>query len=285
MAPADPALVLLTMDGNTVPTTIELAQKRKELGLDNPFFVQYMSWFCQVIKGSWGNSYITNKPVFDEVIRAASTTIKLTIMSLIWVVITALPLGIVMAIYEKKVLGKVGFYLTLIFTSIPSFWLAILSIQIFSEELALFPTSGFTSLHSLVLPSIVLGVFTIGLVARMQFDSLRLVLKEPYLMTAQSKGLPYWYIVYAHALKNSWVSVITLLGNYVVGIIGGATVIEIIFSLPGLGTLILEAIRGRDYPMIQGYVLIVGVITIIINSLVDLLHLYLQPKLRLRRDL
>ena len=165
-------------------------------------------------------------------------------------------------------------------TSLPGFWLAIVAMQLLCEEWHIFPTSGYGSLRHLFIPSAVLAAGTIGAVMRLERDALSEVLEKNYILTARAKGLPFFYVVYKHALKNSLLPIVTMLGNYFGGLLGGAAVIELIFSLPGLGTLVLNAVQARDYPLIQGYVLLVGSLVIGINLFVDVLYAFINPRLR-----
>lgn len=284
IAPSDPALVILTLDGVSAPTAQEIIAKRHELGLDQPVIVQYAQWLHHILVGDWGASYITNKPVLTELLESAKVTISLASLSILFVICIAIPLGIIMAAKANSKTDKALKVFSIVLTSVPSFWIAIIAIQVLCENLRLFPTSGYGSIIHLILPALLLGITSVGLLMRIQRDSLYKVLQENYFTTALAKGLPYWYAIYHHAIKNSLISVVTLLGNYLAAILGGAAIIEIIFALPGLGTLVLEAIRARDYPMIQGYVLMIGAITIIINLIVDMIYVWLQPKIRYGGD-
>ena len=281
LSPADPAMVVMTMDGLSAPTAAELAVKHHEMGLDQPYLVQYVSWLTGVLQGDWGVSFISGKRVLEELLAALPVTLSVTGMALLWVVVLSVPLGVWMALHRGQISDRLLLLLSMALTSVPGFWLAIVAMQLFCENLRLFPTSGYGTLRHLLLPSLILGAGTIGAIMRLQRDALVTVLAENYILTARAKGLPLLYVVYKHGLRNSFIAIATMLGNYVGGLLGGAAVIEMIFALPGLGTLVLSAVQARDYPMIQGYVLMVGCMMIFVNMLVDILYVLLKPKLRL----
>lgn len=279
-APSDPALVVLTLDGTAAPTVEELAAKRRELGLDQPGIIQYGKWISGVLVGDWGVSFISGKPVLAELFTALPITFSVTMLAFFWAVLFSILLGCLMAVYKYRPLDRLLLLLSMAFTSLPGFWLAIVAMQILCEEWHLLPTSGYGTMRHLFLPSMVLAVGTIGTVMRLQRDALSKVLQENYILTARAKGFPFFYVVYKHGLRNALIAIVTMLGSYFGSLLGGAAVIELIFSLPGLGTLVLNAVQARDYPMIQGYVLLVGSMVIMINLLVDVLYFFIDPRLR-----
>ncbi len=281
ISPSDPAAVLLNMDGVSTPSAQEIANKRHEMGLDRPLIVQYLSWLLQILHGDLGISYITQRPIWDELMLRLPVTISLASCTLLLVIVTAIPLGVFMAYKNNSRSDFVLRTAALIFTSVPAFWLAILFMWIFSEELHLLPTSGYGTLAHLIMPSVALGAGTIGILMRLQRAALLEVLEQHFILTAKAKGMPFPMIIWKHGLLNSLIPVITLLGNYFGAIISGSAVIESIFSLPGLGSYVLEAIRGRDYPAIQGYVIFTGLVFVLFNLLVDISYLLLNPKIRL----
>ncbi len=281
ISPSDPAAVLLSMDGVSTPSVQEIANKRHELGLDRPYIVQYLSWLLQILHGDLGVSYITQRPIWDELMLRLPVTISLASCTLLLVIFIAIPLGVFMAYKNNSRSDFVLRIAALIITSVPAFWLAILFMWIFSEELHLLPTSGYGTVAQLIMPSAALAAGTIGTLMRLQRAALLEVLEQHFILTAKAKGLPFSMIIRKHGLLNSLIPVITLLGNYFGAIISGSAVIEYIFSLPGLGSFVLEAIRGRDYPAIQGYVIFTGLVFVLFNLLVDISYLLLNPKIRL----
>lgn len=279
-SPSDPALVVLTMDGTSAPTMEELTAKRRELGLDQPYAVQYVKWLGGVVRGDWGVSFISGKGVLEELFTALPVTLAVASLAFFWAFLFSIFLGTVMAVYKYRWPDRLLLLFSMALTSLPGFWLAIVAMQLLCEEWHIFPTSGYGSLRHLFLPSAVLAAGTIGAVMRLERDALSEVLEKNYILTARAKGLPFFYVVYRHALKNSLLPIVTMLGNYFGGLLGGAAVIELIFALPGLGTLVLNAVQARDYPLIQGYVLLVGSLVIGINLLVDVLYACINPRLR-----
>ena len=281
ISPSDPAAVLLSMDGVSTPTAQEIAAKRHELGLDRPYIVQYLSWLWQVMHGDLGQSYLTQRPVWNDLLLRLPVTLSLAACTLLLVVITGIPLGIWMA-YKKD--SKSDFMLrgaALIATSIPAFWLAIVLMWFFCEKLRLLPTSGYGTIAHLIMPSFALAAGTAGTLMRLQRAALLDVLEQNFILTAKAKGLPFFLVILRHGLVNSLIPVITLLGNYFGAIIGGSALIEAVFSLPGLGSYVLEAIRGRDYPAIQGYVIFTGFVFVLFNVLVDISYYLINPRVRL----
>ena len=279
-SPSDPALVVLTMDGTSAPTMEELTVKRRELGLDQPYAVQYMKWLGGVVTGDWGVSFVSGKGVWEELSTALPVTLAVATLAFLWAFLFSIFFGVVMAVYKYRWPDRLLLLFSMALTSLPGFWLAIVAMQLLCEEWHIFPTSGYGSLRHLFLPSAVLAAGTIGAVMRLERDALSEVLEKNYILTARAKGLPFFYVVYKHALKNSLLPIVTMLGNYFGGLLGGAAVIELIFSLPGLGTLVLNAVQARDYPLIQGYVLLVGSLVIGINLFVDVLYAFINPRLR-----
>ena len=279
-SPSDPALVVLTMDGTSAPTMEELTAKRRELGLDQPYAVQYMKWLGGVVTGDWGVSFVSGKGVWEELSTALPVTLAVATLAFLWAFLFSIFFGVVMAVYKYRWPDRLLLLFSMALTSLPGFWLAIVAMQLLCEEWHIFSTSGYGSLRHLFLPSAVLAAGTIGAVMRLERDALSEVLEKNYILTARAKGLPFFYVVYKHALKNSLLPIVTMLGNYFGGLLGGAAVIELIFSLPGLGTLVLNAVQARDYPLIQGYVLLVGSLVIGINLFVDVLYAFINPRLR-----
>lgn len=280
-SPSDPAALLLSMDGISTPDAQEIVAKRHELGLDRPYILQYLTWLGQVLQGNLGISYITRQPVLDELLLRLPVTAMLAGSSLLLVMLAGIPLGVLMA-WKKNTGGD--FLLraaSLAGTSLPSFWLSIVLIWIFAENLQLLPSSGYGTLSHIVLPAVTLAAGVTGALMRLQRATLLEVLEQNYIFAAKAKGLPPARIIWRHGLPNALIPVVTLLGNYFGSVLGGSAVIESIYSLPGLGSYVLEAIRGRDYPVIQGYVLFTGCIFVAFNLLVDLVYLGLNPRIRL----
>lgn len=281
LAPGDPAREILTRDGISQPTKEEVYAMREDMGLNDPILTQYVRWVKKAIKCDLGKSYITDQPVFDELVKRIPITFSISIFAVIIAILLGIPLGVIMAVKNNSYIDNIGRIIALIFISIPGFWFAFISITIFSEKLKILPTSGFESFKSLIMPSFILASGTIGVIMRLTRANVLKELNKNYIITAESKGLSYKIIVMKHAFLNSLLPVITLIGNYFAGILGGTAIIESIFAIPGMGRFVIEGIFNRDYPVVQGYVLFTGIVYIIFNLLIDLSYLILNPKIRL----
>lgn len=281
ISPSDPAQVVLGMDGISTPTEEEIRLKREEMGLNEPLGTQYINWLGKVLSGDLGISYITKKPIVEEMARRIPVTVSISIFALLLVVVIGIPLGFLMALKKDKKVDYVLRFTALFMTAVPGFWLGIVLMWFFSEQLHLLPTSGFGTFKQLIMPSIVLAFGTIGVIMRLNRGSLIEVLGENFILTEKSKGLPFGRIVLRHGLPNAIIPVMTLLGNYLGGILGGSAVVEMIFALPGMGSYVINAIMSRDYPVVQGYVIFTGCIFLIFNLLIDLGYVALNPKIRL----
>lgn len=280
IAPSDPALVVLTMDGTSEPSAAELMAMRARMGLDQPLYIQFGAWVGRVLQGDFGASYITGIPVLTSLLYRFPVTLQLALVALAWVITLAIPAGIWAAVRTGRWEDRSLRVAAMLASAVPSFWLAIVLIHYFAERWRLLPSSGYGEWNQIILPGFVLAAGTMAAMLRLQRTSLLEVMEQPFILTARSQGLSPQRILWRHAVPNSWLAVVTLIGTYAVGILGGSIVIESIFSLPGLGSYVLAAIRGRDYPAIQGYVLFVGVVVILINWLVDLSYFFLNPRLR-----
>lgn len=283
-SPGDPAQMALSQGVNE-PTEEEIEHKREELGLDRPIHEQYVCWLQKVVHGDLGTSYLTKKPISSELFRRAPVTIKVAVLSVLLVIFIGILLGLLMSLCKKSILYRILNFISIGVISIPGFCIALLLIWVFSEKLRILPTSGIDSWKSFVMPAFALALPTIGTVMRLTESSLEKEFSRPYVVAAYSKGFSTIYITVMHTLRNSMISVVTTLGNYFGGILGGSAVIEGIFSIPGMGSYALSAISGRDYPALQGYVLITGFIFVIIHLLVDLISYWLNPQIRLEGDI
>lgn len=280
IAPGDPALVVLTMDGITEPTAAELASMRHRMGLDQPYWIQYGKWLVSAVNGNLGCSYVTGKPVLDELMRRIPVTAKLAVWAMGWIVALGIPLGIWSAKNTNRLPEIVLRIFSLIMISVPGFWLAIILMLVFTEELRLLPSSGYGTVSQMLMPSFVLASGTMAAVMRLQKTTILETMEKNFVLTERAKGLPSNYIMWRHVLPNSVMPVITMLGNFFGSVLGGSVIIEDLFSIPGLGSYVLSAIWSRDYPVIQGYVIVSGTIFIVFNYLVDLSYYALNPSVR-----
>ena len=280
LSPGDPALAVLTMDGASEPTMEELAAMRHMMGLDRPLWIQYGSWLFHAVQGDLGNSYLTQKPVLSEILRRFPVTLHLAVCAIGWVICLGVPLG-VWAARKKDSVSEFGLrILSLLCISIPSFWMAILCMLLFSEHLQILPSSGYGTIRQMIMPSFVLALGTMAAVMRLQQTTMLEVMEKEFILTEKAKGIPLSLIMKRHVLPNSLIPVITLLGTYFGSVLGGSVIIEDMFSIPGLGSYVLAAIWGRDYPVIQGYVIVSGTVFIVFNYAVDIICYLLNPLVR-----
>lgn len=278
LSPGDPAVAVLTMDGSSEPTEAEILAMRHSMGLDRPYWVQYLSWLSGAMTGNLGVSYLTHKPVLDELLRRFPVTLHLALWAMGWVIFLGIPAGVWAAVHEESFREMVLRIFALVFISVPSFWLAIIMMLLFSEELQLLPSSGYGDAVHMILPSFVLAAGTAAATLRLEQTSMLETMEKPFVLTERAKGLPEGYIMVHHVLPNSLIPVITMVGTFFGSILGGSVIIENLFSIPGLGSYVLSAIWGRDYPVIQGYVIVSGTVFLVFNYLVDLSYYVLNPK-------
>lgn len=282
--PGDPAQIIL----GTEASPESLARVRAKLGLDRPPLSRYLDWLWGVLHGDFGLSLTYNVPIVKLIASRLSVTGPLAGLAILLTVIIAIPLGIYAATHHNRP----GDYGTMVFSqlglAIPEFWTGILLILGFAVHWHLFPAGGFTpwreapleSLRSLFLPALALGLTRAAVITRLTRSSMLEVLQEDYIKTAWSKGLPGQAVVYKHALRNAFISVMTILGLQLGYLLAGTIIIETVFYLPGMGRLVMHAIFQRDLPVVQGVVLFIAAVIVIVNFIVDLLYGLLDPRIR-----
>lgn len=283
IAPGDPVDDALARIGIDFPTEEDRAEMRSQLGLDQPLPRQYLSWLGRALHGDLGRSYTNNKDIGQELARRLPVTLKVSLAALLLAVALGVGGGIVMAAFQGTWVDAALRAISTLLLSVPGFWLALFLITVFAEQLHWLPTSGLDrGLASLVLPALALSAANIGSTSRMTRGNITAQMGEQYILVANAKGLPQRMVVLGHAFRNSLVPIITLIGNYFGGILGGSTIIENIFAIPGMGSYVLSAIQNRDYPVIQGYVLITGTTFVLIALAIDLLYIAADPKIRVQ---
>lgn len=279
ITPGDPAAMSLGRDGVSEITPQLLQEKREKLGLDQPSVIQYVNWAKKALEGDLGNSYSDHSQVGGELLRRLPVTLTLTGYTMLLVSIFGILFGMVSAAFINRVPDILLKLLTNLMMAFPSFWLAIVLIIVFGENLKLLPTNGTGGLRHMILPSVTLASATIAMSARLMRSSMLEEFGKPYMLAADAKGIKRIQVLFCHGFPNAVLPVITLLGNYLGGILGGSAIIESIFSLPGIGSYALEAIHARDYPVIQGYVLFSGVVYVLVSLCIDLICAWLNPKI------
>lgn len=280
LTPGDPAAMALGRDGVSEITPQQLEAKREELGLNLPGPVQYLNWAGKALTGDLGKSYSTNNPVSGELLRRLPVTLTLAGYTMLLVCIFGILTGVLSAAFVNRVPDMVLKLVTNLLMAFPAFWLAVVLIIVFGEYLKVLPTNGTGGIRHMILPSVTLASANIAMTGRLMRSSMLEEFGRQYLLAADAKGITRFRVLAGHAFPNAILPVITLLGNYLGGIISGSAIVETIFSLPGIGSYVLEAIHARDYPVIQGYVLFTGVMYVVIFLGTDLLCAWLNPRLR-----
>ena len=265
---------------------IQIEKLRDDLGLNDPVFVQYGHYLIRLLQGDLGNSITTRTPVINEIISRYPATLELAFISIILVVLFAVPLGVISALKRSSLIDNFLMAGALFGISIPSFWFGIMTILVFGLWLNWLPISGrgegplFYRLEYLILPSFTLAISLMGIVSRMVRSSILEVLGLDYIRTAHAKGVKSNTVLVRHVLRNSLIPVVTVLGLQFAGLLGGTIITETIFAWPGIGRLAINAIWRRDYPIIMGTVLIFSITFILSNLLVDILYTILDPRIR-----
>ena len=284
-APGDPIAVLL----GDQATAEDIARVQKLYGLDQPLPVQFALWLGQLAQGNLGESIFLQRPVTQALWERAEPTALLSLMAVALAAGIGVPCGIVSAVFRGKAIDQVVSGFAMLGASVPSFWFGLVLMQIFAVSLGWFPVSGYgepgaslaARIHCLVLPATVLGVLNSALIIRFTRASMLDVLGEDFVRTARAKGVPETGVVLVHALRNALVPIVTVIGLTVALMIGGAVVTETVFGLPGVGNLVVSAVIRRDYPVIQGALLVVAVIYVVINFGIDLLYTVVDPRVKL----
>jgi len=284
LTPGDPAAVMLGPQASQQ----DIDTLRARLGLDQPLPMQYAAWMGQLARGNLGQSIFLDQPVLAALADRAEPTFWLTLMSLAIASAIALPVGILSAVRRGTALDQSVVTFSMFTSSVPSFWLGLLLMQIFSVKLGWLPVAGYggpdagiaTRLSHLVLPAIVLGLVNSALITRFIRASMLDVLRDDYVRTARAKGLPERKVILKHAARNALIPILTVLGLTTALLVSGAVVTETVFGLPGVGSLVVSAVLRRDYPVIQGALLVIAAIYVLINLFIDLLYLLVDPRVR-----
>ncbi|KYG25798.1 nickel ABC transporter permease subunit NikB [Priestia endophytica] len=278
LSPVDPAEAYLTA-AHIQPTDEILDQKRHEFGLDQPFFIHYVNSIMKICQFDFGISYVSNKPVLDEVIYRIPATVQLAIGSLLIAVLVSVPLGFLAGIKRNSIIDHFSRLLSFFGASIPTFWLGYILVFFFSVKLNLFPVEGIGTWQHLVLPSITLALPLIAMYTRLLRASVLENLQEPYVLFARTRGIKEKMIMTKHVLRMAIPPMITGLGMNLGKLLTGTIIVESVFSWPGFGRYFIEAIFNRDIPVIQCYVLIAASLFILSNLMVDLIQMYIDPRI------
>lgn len=280
LAPGDPARLMLH-DGASEE---EIAHLRHLLGLDLPLHQQYFRFLFRALQGDLGNSLYYNQPAMGVVLEFFPATIglasaSLLITSLLITLLFAVPLGIVSALKRDSIIDYAGMSFAVLGQALPPFWFGIMMILIFGVKLGWFPTSGYGSLRHAVLPALTLGAYLMALLTRMVRSGLLEVLGEDYIRTARAKGLPERVVIWKHALRNAAIPLVTVVGLQLGSLLAGSLVTETVFAWPGVGRLLVQSIGARDYPVIQAAVLVISTVFVLLNILIDVLYVAIDPRI------
>ncbi len=284
VTPGDPAAVMLGPEAQAQ----DVAELRARLGLDRSIFTQYVLYVGQLLRGDLGQSIFLDMPVASALADRAEPTLSLTIMALLIASAIALPIGIYAAYRRGSLFDQAATTLAMLAASIPGFWLGLILMQIFAVRLQILPVSGYGGpdasfldrMRHLILPAVALGLVSSALILRFTRASMLDVLGDDYIRTARAKGVAEPRVVLRHALKNALIPILTVLGLTAAVLISGAVVTETVFSLPGIGNLVVSAVLRRDYPVIQGALLVIAALYVLINFAIDMLYLLVDPRVR-----
>jgi peptide/nickel transport system permease protein len=278
LTPGDPVVVVLGFSPNTTPA--EIAALRHAYGLDQPLYIQYFLYLNRLLHGNLGVDIYTQIPVSTEILQTFPRTLILAVASLAIAIPIGIAVGIFAAVRQNSIFDNVSTIGSLLAASVPNFWLGLVLILVFGFYLGVAPMSGYGTPAQTVLPALTLGTYVAGGITRFTRSSMLDVTRKEYIMAARSRGLRDRIVIYRHALKNSLVSIITVIGLYFGSLMSGAFFVEVIFAWPGMGQLTYNAITLRNYPVVQGAVLVTALTFILINLVVDILYAFIDPRIQ-----
>ncbi len=250
------------------------------MGLNDNFFVRYGRYVGDAVTGDLGNSYRSNTPVVDEIAARFPSTFKIALMAMFIAVLIGIPVGIISAVKQYSIADITSTILALLFTSIPAFWLGLLLILLLSVKLRLLPAVGSDSWKHMIMPSVSLAAAQMATIIRMTRSTMLEVIRQDYIRTAKAKGAPPKRIIFHHAIKNALLPVITTVGLSISNLLGGALIIENVFGISGLGTLMVNSVKSKDTPMLIGSVMFAAIAAGIVNLIVDVLYTYVDPRIK-----
>ncbi len=284
ITPGDPAAVML---GDRA-TGEQIEQLREQMGLNEPLIVQFTEWFGNALRLDFGDSFFLDMPVTEALRERAQPTLLLTTYALLIEILIGIPCGVIAAIKRNSIIDRWLMIMSIAGAAIPTFFLGIMLILIFAVRLQWLPSGGYVPIQedprehfkSMILPAFCLGFSAAGLLARLVRSSMLDVLRDDYIRTAMAKGLKFRDVVTGHALRNALIPAVTVIGYSLGALLGGAVVTETVFTIPGMGRLVVQSIARRDYPLIQGAIMLTAAIYVLVNLLVDVLYVYIDPRIR-----
>jgi ABC-type dipeptide/oligopeptide/nickel transport system permease component len=278
LIPGDPAQILLF---GSRPTPEQIIQLREQLGLDRPLPIQYLSYLGRLLHGDLGTSFITGRPIAEEIAARFPDTLQLTLAAMLVAVLIGVPVGIVGGVRPGSWTDRIAGGFSILGVAVPYFWFALILVLVFAVNLRVLPSLGEGSPQSIVLPAVSLGWGLSAIIARLLRNNLVEIYRQPYMQVAKAKGLSESMRLYRHAMKNALIPVVTILGLQFGNVLSGAVVVEVIFGRPGIGSYLVYAIQAKDIPAVQSVVLFIAVIYIVINLFVDVAYGVLDPRIRL----
>lgn len=281
LVPGDPVRQTLQQQGIDAPSAEQVAAMRRELGLDQPAPVRYVRWLGDAVRGDFGESIRTGEPVLRSLTDRFPRTAQLALTAIVFGLAFALPIGVLSALHRERPVDHVSRIGALVGASIPSFWLSYLLIIAFAVQLKVLPVAGASTPQHLVLPALTLAVGAGATLTRLTRSAMLEELTREYVRTARAKGLAEQVVIVAHAMRNALIAIVTVTGIRLAALLGGAVIVETIFAWPGIGKYVVDSITARDYPTIQGFVLFAGSLVLLINLAVDLMYVWLDPRVRL----
>jgi peptide/nickel transport system permease protein len=285
LTPGDPAEQILYRSMGIPPSEAEIQAKREELGLNDPLPVQYGRWLVNLFRGDLGTSYRFQEPVLTVLFRFFPNTLQLTLAAIVVTIVVAIPLGLLAALFRNTWVDQVARLGSLLGASLPVYWLGYLLIILFAVKLQWLPVAGRGSFAHLILPALALGLAAAAIIARLLRSTLLEVLGEDYIRTARAKGASEYRVILGHALRNALLPIVTILGIHFAHLLGGTVIVEVVFAWPGLGQTVIEGIFDRDYPLIQGFVLFMGIVFVLVNLVVDITYTWIDPRVQLTRTI
>ena len=276
LSPGDPATIIL---GTEAPKE-QIAELNHQLGFDKPFLIRFVDYVKDAVQGDFGESYQTGQPVFTEILARFPTTLKLASLSVLLAIVIGVPLGVLSAVKQYSAVDYVSTFTTMFITAIPGFWLGLMLMLVFSLQLHLLPSNGIGSFKHYIMPAVTLALPVTAVIIRLTRATMLETIRQDYIKTVRAKGASEVVVIFKHALRNALLPVITAVGMYFGHMIGGAVLIETVFSVPGLGHLIVKAIRMKDIPQVMAAILFISLLFMVVMLIVDILYAYIDPRIK-----
>lgn len=276
LTPSSPGRLILGIQASEE----DVAAKNHELGYDKPFMTRFVNYVADAVTGDFGKSYLTNRPVVEEIWNRFPTTFKLAVLSVVTSIMIGVPLGILSAVKQYSAIDLISTVTAMFMASVPGFWLGLMMMLLFALKLGWLPVSGAGTWAHYVLPTLTLAIPSSASLLRLTRSTMLETIRQDYIRTARAKGAKEGHVIFRHALKNALLPLITSVGMHFGGLLGGTVLIESVFSFPGLGSRMLEAIRDKDVPMVTGCTVFLAVLFCLIMLVVDLLYAYVDPRVK-----